>query len=236
MKVGRVSVFILLAGLLLSACSHTSSPVSPIGDFPLSKGTTWTYSVSEYQPAGQDPTKTITAESIYTDTVVDTQTAGAFFIAHVQRSTRLVRWDPGWSSAPDSGVPEWWYVIEGQKVYESRQPLDVKNIQTEALLLDLDFPLDPGKSWCSSTTIKGEQVLDCSSPGAGKVTVEKLEGVTSTAGNFKNCVLVIQWSNGGNVIQQFCSGVGFVNVKFDHSGTPFGFERTLTDYTKGTEK
>src|SRR5512140_211287 len=110
---------LFLIGWLFSGCTGSSGPVSPIGDFPLTKGTTWTYAVTEYQPAQNDPSKTITAHSTYKDTVVDTQTAGSYFIAHVQRTSTLLSSDPGWIASAGAGITEWWYVLDDLKIYES---------------------------------------------------------------------------------------------------------------------
>ncbi len=225
----RKLTFILFLCLFLASCS--TGPVSPIGDFPLAKGNSWTYSVIEYQPSQSDPTQTISARSEYVDTVVDTQTAGDFFIAHVVRAVRRLQSDPAWIDTPGSGVPEWWYVVEDLKVYESRQPLDVNHIKTDLLLLDLDFPLDLGKAWCSTTgALKGGSVGNCLD--FAKVSVEELKTVASKAVKARNCVQLTYWSNGGNEIRQFCPRVGFVNVKFDHSGSRFGAEQTLIKFSR----
>jgi len=210
-----------------------SSAGSTVADFPLTQGMTWTYSHIEYQPTQADPFKIIQAESTYTDTVVDTQTAGSFFIAHVKRTVRLVKADPGWISAGEVGVPEWWYVVEGSKVYEIRRQPDVDNIQADYMILDLDFPLSVGKSWCANTgVLKGGTGGSC----ASNVSVDRLEQVDTPAGEFDGCYQVTLWSNGGNVYQEFCPGVGFVSEKFDHSGTRFGFEQRLTDFSLGGSK
>jgi hypothetical protein len=53
------------------------------------------------------------------------------------------------------------------------------------------------------------------------------------AGSFENCYDLTDVYNGGNILQTVCDGVGIVHMKFDHSGTRFGFEQTLVSFSTG---
>jgi hypothetical protein len=134
----------------------------------------------------------------------------------VKRERKLINADTDWvdlSSQPN----EFWYIRDGQKLFQSNLPLDINNIKTDRLILDYQFPLSLKSNWC--------------------LISEDLKSATpqDNAGcDFENCYDLVDYYNGGNIFHKFCSGVGIVFMKFDHSGSRFGFEQTLTSYTKGT--
>ncbi len=228
MKASRLSIVLLFAALLIGGCTRSIEPGSPVSDFPLAKDTEWVYTYDTYNQ-GASPAEIITATYQVTEKIVDTQWVPPFFIAHVEREQQLVRADPGWDSAEATSIHEWWYVVEGQEVYESRQPLDISNINTDSMTLEFDFPLVEGKSWCLFTELKGEKIQDCSS--VGRVTVGPLMSYETRAGKFTECNQVTQWFNTGNILQWFCRDTGLVAEKFDHPGTRFGFQRMLVGYS-----
>jgi membrane protease YdiL (CAAX protease family) len=226
-----LSRFLVLffAGCLISGCTGSVVAVSPIPDFPLSEGTIWTYSYTEYQPTREDPTKTQTARSEIREVLVDTQTAGFYYIVHVNRYRQLIQADPGWIVTQANVSIDLWLIVAGQKVYETLQKPDPDNIQTDTFVLDYDFPLTAGKSWCYFPREFRGAAVDCNI--SGKMMVDRLERVESPAGTFNDCAWLILTANGGNIFRQFCPGVGLVSEKFGHSGTIFGYEKNLVKVT-----
>jgi hypothetical protein len=226
-------VAFLLVGILAIACSP-QQPIEVSG-FPLEKGTTWVYSYEAYDTSPSGPQKIVKATYQLTETIVETQTVSQYFVAHVKRERKLINADTDWvdlSSQPN----EFWYIRDGQKLFQSNLPLDINNIKTERLILDYQFPLSLKSNWC----LISEDLKSATPPDnagcdfVGKRAVTDDGSYKTPAGNFENCYDLVDYYNGGNIFHKFCSGVGIVFMKFDHSGSRFGFEQTLTSYTKGT--
>ena len=230
----KVLFFIILLSIVASCSSKSRQETS---GFPLEKGTTWTYSYQTYEPSPSDPAQVIQAAYQLTETVTDTEVSDPYLIAHIKRDYQLTDIDPDWTGDYEvSQAGEYWYVIDGQKVFESRSPVDSSNINTNVFLLDYRFPLALGKSWCL-------QSLDSKNPSSyedatcefiGKRMVTNREPYETPAGRFEDCYEFTDYYNGGNFIHWFCTGVGVVFRKFDHAGTRFGFEQTLTRFSNGT--
>ncbi|HLO15041.1 MAG TPA: hypothetical protein VK206_09440 [Anaerolineales bacterium] len=224
---------ILFSLLLMVACSPpgTAEP----SEFPLAKGTTWVYTYQAYEPAPSDPTQTIEATYQLTERIIETETASPYFVAHVKKDYQLIKADPGWTDDIASNQPgESWYIVKDHKLFESRAPFDVNNIDTDAFLLAYEFPLTLSKSWCwPQLDLKDpnhKEITSCEF--AGKRMVTNQGHYQTPAGTFDHCYELTDYSNGGNVIHWFCQGVGIVFMKFDHAGTRFGFEQTLMSYRK----
>lgn len=242
MTAKKARLLFLLVGWVMGACSFQPStpsrqvpPANPhhaLVDFPLAKGTTWVYSYLAYEPTTTNPTQIVTATYLFTETVIDTQTLLPYFVAHVQREERLVKAEPGWTYPKSSRPDELWYVVRGQQVYESFQPLDLSRVQTDSLFLAYDFPLATGRSWCPRTDIEGEQVQDC--VAAGKRVVVSQEGYETPAGKFPQCYKITEDVNSGGVTRWFCHGVGVVAQRYDHAGTRFGFQQVLVSHSEGS--
>jgi hypothetical protein len=64
-------------------------------------------------------------------------------------------------------------------------------------------------------------------PAAGKTIVSGPSPQAVPAGTFEACYQVMTIYNGGSTFEWLCSGVGQVKTKFDHVGTPFGYETRL---------
>ena len=221
-----------LVGILLAACS--SQNTIDASGFPLEKGTTKVYSYQSYNQSPLDPTQIVKATYELTETIVDTEMISSFFIAHVQRDLKLISADPDWTQELSSQPNEFWYVRDDQRILQSNLPLDVANINPDQLILDYEFPLKIRKNWCllpdSRTDPKG--IAGCDFVGRREVTNHGR--YETPAGTFENCYDLMDIYNGGNILQKFCEDVGIVFMKFDHSGSLFGFEQTLIHFTKGT--
>ncbi len=218
------------APIVHASASPDPDPTS--GDFPLTKGTTWVYSYEEYEPDPNTPTHTTTATFLITNTVTATQWVRSYFIAHVQHQENLIKADPGWGETGPRRAGEFWYVVDGQRVYESLQALDLAKFQPDYLPLVFDFPLTPGKRWCPQTILMGQKVLDCAY--SGEISVGSPTSYNSEAGTFAQCYQLTQNFTSGPIIQWFCSGIGIVAEKYDHAGTRFGFRNNLLRYSRGS--
>jgi hypothetical protein len=233
-----------MGSLAISSCViHLPTKPTSIGlnnpvqsEFTLAKGTSWTYSDSEYQPAPSDPTQVITAQYQLTETVTEISSVNGLFIAHVQREQKPIQVPVDWMPSPPPG--EFWYVIKGQQVFKSNAPVNLAIADTDTLQLAFDFPLSVNQSWCPvRVDLKDPSrtpITNCDN--AGKQTVLKQSAYQVPAGKFDNCFQIDQASNGGDVVQWFCRDIGVVEVKFDHSGSRFGFKQELIGYNKSSRK
>jgi hypothetical protein len=227
----KLSFFFLLF-FLIAGCS-SNAPIEATG-FPLDQGTTWVYAYEAYNPSPSDPTQIIKATYELTQTIVDTKTISSYVIAHVQRDRELINADDGWTQELSSQPNEFWYVRHDGQIFQSNFALDTANIHSDQLILDYEFPLSVRKSWClmPDSRNKAQEVAGCDFVGRREVTDQG--SYETPAGKFENCYDLMDIYNGGNILHKFCDGVGIVFMKFDHSGTGFGFEQTLIRYFQGT--
>lgn len=230
----RNSFFALLITIIIVGCS--SKTMTILAEFPLQKGTAWVYSYQAYQPSISDPTQIAKAVYQLTEIVADTESGSPYFVAHIKSEWKLIQADSGWTEDFVSGQPdERWYVVNGRKVFESRQAVDVKNANPDNLILDYDFPLAMNKKWCSMQFNPKDPahtpITSCQYSGEREITNQST--FETSTGKFKDCYDMVDYFNDGNFYQKFCNGVGVVSLKYDHAGTRFGFEQTLTHYTAG---
>jgi hypothetical protein len=153
-------------------------------------------------------------------------------VAHVQHEEHLVTAAPDWVDTGPIRPDEFWYVVKGQQVYASPQPVDLTNVQSDSSLLAYEFPLVVGRSWCPHAYLKGVKVQDCTA--SGKASVVSQESHITPAGDFTQCYKLTEDFNSGGVTQWFCNGVGIVAEEYDHAGTRFGFQESLVDYLNGS--
>lgn len=227
----KISLFVFLIAACVAGCS--SQTMMKPSEFPLEKGTTWLYSYEAYEPTATDPNQVIKATYQLTETVVETETIPPYLVAHVKRKYELVNADAGWTGDLSSQPNEFWYVVNDHQVFQSNQPLENANIKIDELILDYEFPLSIKKTWCllPRNPKDSKEITNCETVGRREVTNQGSD--ETLAGNFDDCYDMIDYFNGGNIFQKFCSGVGIVSIKFDHAGTRFGFEQTLIDYAIG---
>jgi hypothetical protein len=222
-------VFVLLLVVLGMGCSTQAARKPP--KFSLEKGTVWAYLYDAYEPSA-DPDQTMKATYRLTETVVETETKSPYFVAHVEREYTLMSADAGWNGDFSEQQKEFWYVIDADHVLRSNQPVDRVPLNVDELILDYDFPLSVAKTWCLSASTDTTKPTSCEFVGRREVTSQgPYEG---PMGKFDDCYQVTEYWNTGNFFQTFCNGIGVVSMKFDHPGTRFGFEQTLTGYTRGT--
>src|SRR5215216_5561932 len=223
--------FYLLVFLIVSC-----SPKTPVesSEFPLNKGTTWTYSYEAYEPSPTDSAQVIEATYQLIETVIDTETVAPYFIAHVKREYQLADVDPVWTGDFEVSQPnEYWYVVDNNKIFESRSPIETNTTKIDGFLLDYVFPLSLSSAWCrQSSNLKAPTSNNAAAcEFIGKRIVTNSGTYETSAGKFDDCYELTDYLNGGNIIHWFCTGIGIVYRRFDHAGTRFGFEETLTDYS-----
>jgi hypothetical protein len=233
----KVTILVLMGTLIISSCTlHLpGTPVNPLqADFNLSLGTSWVYLDTEYQSATSDPNLIITAQYQLTETVTEINTLKGLFVAHVHSEQKSIQVPVGWE--PFSPPGDFWYIVKSRQVFGTSDPGDLTKLDFDTLLLDFDFPLAVDHSWCPvRIDLKDPNrtpITNCDY--AGKQTVLQESTYQVPAGKFEDCYQIDQASNGGDVFQWFCRGIGVVEVKFDHGGSRFGFEQKLTDYIKGS--
>ena len=226
--------FALLFLLVITIAGCSPEPPAESSRLPLNKGTSWTYAYESYEPSPSDPAQVIKATYQLIETVIDTETVSPYLIAHIKREYQLVNVDPGWTGDFDVSQPnEYWYLVDNDKVFESRSPIETNAIKRDGFLLDYEFPLSLSSAWCRQAfnpkNPSSNEAANCEF--IGKRMVTNTGFYETPAGKFDDCYELTDYSNGGNIIHWFCTGVGIVFMRFDHAGTRFGFEQTLIDYS-----
>jgi hypothetical protein len=226
---GKNLFFVFLIASFMVGCSSQKNV--RLSEFSLSKGTTWVYSYETYDTSSSDPTQIAKATYQLTESIDDVKTISTYLVAHIQRYFKLITADNGWMDNVSANQPkEFWYVVNNHQVFQSNQALDDTNINIDDLSLAFEFPLSLNKSWCLAPK-NSPDAAGCEF--VGKRTVINQESYKTQTENFADCYNLIDYYNGGNIFQKFCNGVGVVSMKFDHSGSRFGFEQTLIQYSVG---
>ena len=184
-------------------------------DFPLGLANSWVYDYQAYEGDRK-------AAWQVADTVVEVQTHPPFVAAHIQRDVTLVSGPADLKPvAPDS----YWVVLEGGMVYRIVGDLDWGQVRNGSL--EYIFPL-PGESCWFQEAQQRSQPFNQDSPGCRRASGPV--SLTLPVGAFEHCYQLVTPWNTGSINQTFCSGVGLVQEKFDHAGTPFGYQMTLIAY------
>ncbi len=205
---------------------------APTAELPLAPGTTWVYSYEPYEPTEADPSHIISATYLITETVVETQDVPPYQIAHLRRDSQLLAADPAWVDDAFGPPADSWYVVLGPLVYESTDPVDPTQIQTETLSLLYDLPLSVGKSWCSEPA-DPEDPQGCQA--SGQRTVVRETDCDTPAGRFSGCLEITESYNSGGETEWFSPGIGPVAYSYDHIGTRFGHRQALISYSPGQQ-
>jgi hypothetical protein len=201
-------------------------------DYPLTVGTRWVYRYDEYQPAPQDATRTISATSVLTETVVDGQSSGDTYLVQVETSRKFVDRDQEWVEHGDvDSIP--WYVITGGRIYGSALPLVTRPPDTADLKLLYDLPLFDGQSWCPYEAESSSTDPDAMQYCSGRSTVQAIGRLDTPAGVFEDCYEIVERYNNGSIIKRYCNGVGLVSAHFDHTGSKFGYHKELQAFIPG---
>lgn len=225
--------------------AHTPTPEGKVSDielsallkiFPLVPGTNWTYTEEYYSQDGSDPNTLLHAVTAIDERVIEAGSQPPYYFAHIQVDTTLVSADPGWQDTGGLGLgtQDFWYVVQGGKVYLSVERPDPANLALDQLSEELDFPMTVGLSWCPNKIQKGsltpvaETPVPCAYAGARQVLSE---GPYKTqAGSFDRCFQMSDYYNSGGPVKVFCDGIGIVAETYNHSGTRFGSSKELVQY------
>jgi hypothetical protein len=191
----------------------TIPEVNPLNDFPLTIGSYWKYSHLEYWEDKKE-------SGFVSVTVVDNQWIGAFFLAQLKVEQSFV---PQWMPIGlGDGANEFWYAIdEHGHVYNLPDLPDVGRIERSTLAYV--FPLGAPDCWFRSADLWNAFGENCTFS-------EGPHEHETPAGTFSDCFWIVTPYLSGNVHDWVCNGIGYVGAKYDHYGSPFGYETTLLEY------
>ncbi len=191
-----------------------TSPSSPLSEWPLNLGNYWVYSSTVY-------VENNSANYTITDTVVETQVQENYFIAGVRRDIYPALAEPYFTGSISPGIH--WYIISGTLAF--RQDGKLAPEQVDSSWLEYVFPFSEHHCWFQSPYDRREFDPErCNTGSRG------LLEVNVPAGNFQNCYPVVGMYLSGGTQSWFCPGTGVVKTKYDHNGSPFGYEEALIDY------
>jgi hypothetical protein len=218
-------------------------PISPLSDFPLNLGNTWVYSYTDYSTNDSQKDKDvrndqiITATSLITETVVNTQLHGGYFVAEIVKNKVLVTLSVDLNELDDwhttnwdgvkSGAETYWYVITGTHVYRQEKELDLTDV--ESSWLEYMFPLENNR-WYPDGSQREEFPDFDTGPNSGSRLAGGPIEKQLPVGKLKNCFEILTIYPNGGTTGWFCSGVGYVGSESDHMGTPSGYRMVLIDY------
>ncbi len=200
----------------LPTATETPRPaINPLPEFPLTMGSTWVYSHTEYNVGVQ------TTDCCITLTVVSNQMVWDYFVAEIEQDQAFAsEWPP---FLPGVGKANFWYAISPSgEVYFLTRLVNVDFIPSAYLMYR--FPLDQKGYWYHSAQ---DRQADS---GFNYTFAEGPQEFTTPAGVMDRCYWVATPYNSGGVQEWVCEGVGFVENKYDHNGTPYGYETVLLSY------
>jgi hypothetical protein len=226
---------LLILGLVSAACG-VSTPAAPtavpglLADYPLKPGNTWTYLVGRYN--GFNPSEIATSTFVMTETVAAVTTISSYYVATIRQdvSSEFAIYIPETMQDLPHGAPtpeQYWLIVDGNRLYRQWPELDLSNPQQKGAL-DFVFPLQVGTKWYQSDEMA--KLNPDYANGSMLHEVVKADEVIVPAGKFENCYLVTEAIGGDNLEDWFCPGIGYVDRKDDHGGTPFGYRQVLIGY------
>jgi hypothetical protein len=218
-KRGLAKIFLLAIALAFAACGAPSTPaplsvINPINDFPLTIGSYWVYSHTEYS---EDYAST---NCCITIVVVDNQMQGPYFLAKLKRDLSFV---PQWAPfGLNDGPGEFWYALDGRgHVYYLADMAEIDKIEDATLAFV--FPLESTECWFRSPD-------DWNALGDHCTFFAGPQTHATPAGVFEDCYGSVTPYLSGNTYEIVCKGIGYVAAQYDHWGSPFGYETTLLEY------
>jgi len=198
-------------------------------DLPLVVDNAWVYQRTRY--AGFYATKTMTATSIVTETVVDIAIEGDYVVATIRRD-KSAEWLI--SEDIDAFTPEkiisssnYWLVIDSDRVYRQKDELDLTGIKDSGEM-ELVFPLEVGEKWYLDHGMA--EVYPNKTVDSMLRKVQRIEKVEVPAGQFEGCFYMEEIIGGSTFERSFCPGIGWVDQRSDHHGTPSGWREVLLEY------
>lgn len=197
---------------------------------PVAVNTMWVYRATRYEAVAI--TEMITATHIITETVVDMQRSASYMAAQIHREESAET--PVYIAPNRRGEPlqpaqssDYWLVVMGNRVYRQRDPFDLKTLDETGELF-LTLPLVPGARWYNNVAMAKLNPHFETDSMLWQVT--QVGRVVIPAGEFDPCFFMNQVIGGSTFESWFCPGVGWVDQRDDHHGTPFGERRVLLSY------
>ena len=221
----------------ISTLMPSAAPGLPyLSTFPLDPGTTWVYTKTGYTQADGNSQNIIHGTSTIEERVADVKTLESYTFVHIQGNKTMVSADSGWQEYGTFGLGnyEYWYVVRNNQIYLSFIQPDPTQIKFDEMRLVYQFPLQVGSEWCPGPEIKGQPIPDNPACGAKSIVTAK-RPYLSRFGELKPCFEIHNTSTSGDVISQFCEGIGVVAVKYDHGGSQFGEAQELIDFINGKD-
>lgn len=201
----------------LPTATETARPaVNPIPAFPLTIGSTWVYSHTEYNEGIQN------ADCCITLTVISNQMVGDFFVAEIEQDQPF---SPHWAPfLQGKGIGHFWYAVsQAGNIFVLPDLLPEDQI-AEAYLA-YRFPLDASGHWYHYAE---DRKADS---GFNATFSDGPQSYRSPAGDLQQCYWVVTQYNSGGTQEWVCDGIGFVANQYDHQGTPFGYATDLLEYS-----
>ncbi len=234
MRQWRFALFLLLLPAALTACSIVNffdqdapSPIDTeleetLSHFPLYEGAEWVYdywAYSEGQEATWQVVKKVTETRMMDNDI---------YAVKVQPSITLTGDAPEVNFVIPPSSESFWYLVGGAYIYQV-DTVDPEPDLAKAML-ELILPLsDAGEGWYPDPYQRTAQAdSEIRLPGF-RYVYQPYEKDWGTDGTRLTCYDLLTPYNNGYVEQTFCDGVGFVFDKFDHAGTPFGYEINLVE-------
>jgi hypothetical protein len=178
----------------------------------------------------------MTATRTVTETIVDLQINSTHLAANVYREESAEEPVVVPESMQDFSVlypansSKYWLVFSDNRVYRQEGDLDLDSLHDTGTL-EFVFPLQLGEKWYL-TNAMAELNPDKSVDSMLRKVVH-VNTVTIPAGSFEDCFLLAEVIGGTTFEQWFCPGVGLVDKRSDHHGTPYGAREVLVQYDLG---
>jgi hypothetical protein len=220
--------------LFLLSCQRSASSTSPLPastiespvpgldvvPFPLAPASTWIYEYRAYAQEAQ-------AVWVVTETILAVEKHQETLTAQVERIVKLQSGQPGpeFPMPPQSGTL--WYILRGNNLYRQTGPLDLQKLSDSATL-EMVFPPESIPCWPLNENELGP--LERGAAGCRYLN-SQIPAYETPAGTFDNCLELLTPYLGGGTRSVFCPKIGFVAEKFDHAGSPFGYELILIGYS-----
>jgi hypothetical protein len=201
-----------------ASVTQTTAPTPrPMADYLLALNNTWVYEATYY--SGYNASDVVTTTSIITERIVEIQTGPDYSAARIQQE-----YSPEVSS-------EYWRVVTGDRVYRQEGDLDLSTLRKQGEV-ELVFPLQLGAEWYQGEGM--EKLYPAHDNGSMLWKVTKIGSATVPAGSFDGCYFLEKEIGGVTFENWFCPGVGWVDMKADHHGTPFGSRWVLLRFSTKT--
>jgi hypothetical protein len=229
LAVGLIPVLLVNAacGRILGSAGATPAPTDrlemeqvrldrPPADFPLAAGSYWVYSHHEYW---ENQTET----GIITATIVENKVYDSLFMARwsVEQSNPA-QWVP---LGLGEGAAEFWYALDERGQLFLLPDLESADQLEQATLAYL-LPFVRVGCWFRSPESWNALGENCTMS-------EGPQERHTPAGVFSECYWIVTPYLSGGTQEWVCRGVGFAGAKYDHIGSPFGYETTLLEYRIG---